>query len=485
MKTYQDLLNLGENNEDRMNFVQKVINDHINSEEHRTAVKAELYYRHLNPTIMNAQKLMYNLLGQAVPDNYSANNKIPCRYYFYFITQAVQFLLGNGVSFSDENTGDKLGKGFDKIVQRLATKALNGGVAYGFWNNDHLEIMGVSNTDKEPAFAPLYDEENGALRAGVRYWQVDASKPLRATLFEEDGFTEYIKRKGEDMTILQDKRDYVQIVERSEVSGTTIYNGGNYPGFPVIPLYNVNKQSELVGNQETLDAYDLMASALVNNVDDGNLIYWVLKNCGGMDDIDDVKFVERLKTLHVAHADGDDGSSIEAHTIEAPFTANETALERLRSQLFDDFMALDVKEIAGGATTATQIEAAYEPLNAKADLFEYQVTEFIDQLLSLLGIDDEPTYTRSMIVNQQETIQNILSAATYLSEEYVTKKILEVLGDADKVEDVMVQKVDEDMGRYETEETLNGGQSAQPDGQEAGGNGEAPDGNIQQVAEGA
>lgn len=447
MKTYQDLLAVGAVEADRMDFLLKVVREHQQSDTYKTAVDADLYYKHQNPTIMKAQKIVYNMLGQAVHDEYSANNKIPCRYYFYFITQAVQFLLGNGVSFSEDSTVEKLGKGFDKAVQRIATKALNGGVAYGFWNADHIEVLGVTCTDGEPAFAPLYDEENGALRAGVRFWQVDADKPLRLTLFEEDGFTEYIKRKDEEITVLQEKRDYMQIVEQSEASGTTIYNGGNYPAFPVIPLFNVNHQSELVGNRETLDAYDLMASALVNNVDEGNLIYWVLKNCGGMDDIDDAKFVDRLKTIHVAHADGDDGSSIEAHTIEAPFQANEAALERLRGQLFDDFMALDVKQIAGGATTATQIEAAYEPLNSKADMFEYQVTEFIEALLRLLGIDDAPTYTRSMIVNQQETIQNVLSAASYLSEEYVAQKILEVLGDADKLEDVLLQKDMTDVDR--------------------------------------
>ena len=166
-----------------------------------------------------------------------------------------------------------------------------------------------------------------------------------------------------------------------------------------------------------------------------------------MDDIDDVKFVERLKTMHVAHADGDEGAGIEAHTVEAPFTANETALETLRSQLFDDFMALDVKAIAGGAVTATQIMAAYEPLNSKADLFEYQVTEFIDNLLTLLGIDDEPTYTRSMIINQQETITNVLNASSYLSEDYVTQKILEVMGDKDKAEDVIAQRIGENVSR--------------------------------------
>lgn len=472
MKTYQDLIAVGAAEDDRMNFVLKVISDHKNSEAYRIALDADMYYRHLNPTIMRAQKVVYDLLGRAVHDDYAANNKIPCRYYFYFITQAVQFLLGNGVSFTDETTIDKLGKKFDLQLQRAATLALNGGVSYGFWNMDHLDVFGIASAVGEPVFVPLYDEENGALRAGVRFWQIDESKPLRATLYEEDGFTEYIKRKSEDMQVLEEKRDYIQIVEKSEATGTEIYNGGNYPGFPIIPLFNTNKQSEIVGNRETLDAYDLMASALVNNVDEGNLIYWVIKNAGGMDDLDDTKFVQRLKTLHVAHADGDAGTEVDAHTIEAPFQANEVALERLRSQLFDDFMALDVRQIAGGAVTATQILAAYEPLNQKTDLLETQVTDFVENLLTLLGIDDVPTYTRSMIVNQSETIQNVLSAASYLSEEYVTKKVLEILGDVDKAEDVMLQKVDEDMGRFE-EGVEDDGSGAQANGQETGGDGEA------------
>lgn len=437
MKTYQDLVSLGNDEKERMDFVLKVIADHKNSALYRIACDADMYYRHLNPTIMRAQKIMYDLLGQAVPDPISANNKIPCRFYFYFITQLVQFLLGNGISFGEQSTSDKLGKKFDKEVQNAAVKALNAGVAFGFWNVDHLDVFGVSDAGGEPAFAPIYDEENGALRAGVRFWQVADGKPLRATLYEEDGFTEYIRRKGEEITVLREKRDYIQIVAQSEAGGENIYNGGNYETFPIVPLFNTNKQSELIGARETLDAYDLMASALVNNVDDGNLIYWIIKNANGMDDMDDVKFVQRLKTMHVAHADGDQGADVDAHSIEAPFEANEVALDRLRRQLFDDFMALDVKEISGGAATATQIKAAYEPLNAKADLFETQVTDFIENVLALIGIDDEPTYTRSMIVNQQEMVQTLLMAAQNLPDDYVTKKILEIFGDIDKAEEII------------------------------------------------
>ena len=444
MKTFNDLLALGDNEKARMDFVIAAINDHKSSTMYQIAVDADMYYRHLNPTIMRAQKFVYDLMGRAHVDEWSANNKIPSRYYFYFVTQGVQFLLGNGISFADDKTKERLGKNFDSVVQKAATDALNGGVSFGFWNNDHLEQFSLTE------FVPLYDEENGALAAGVRFWQVASDKPLRATLYEMDGYTEYIRRKGEDITTLQEKRPYIQIVAQSEASGTEILDGQNYPGFPIVPLFNTNRQSELVGSRETIDAYDLMASALINNIDDANLIYWVIRNAGGMDDMDDAKFVQRLKTLHVAHLEGDE--QVDEHQIDVPFQASEVALNRLRGQLFDDFMALDVKEISGGAATATQIKAAYEPLNAKTDLFEYQVTEFINGILDIVGIEDEPTYTRSLIVNQQEMIQNLVASAEYLSADYITRKVLEILGDIDKADEVMEQKLVDETSRYRNEQ---------------------------------
>lgn len=443
MKTFQDLQAVGQEEKARMDFILQAINEHKSSTMYQIAVDSDMYYRHLNPTIMRAQKFVYDLMGRAHVDEWSANNKIPSRYYFYFITQAVQFLLGNGVSFADDKTKERLGKNFDSVVQKAATDALNGGVSFGFWNNDHLEQFSLTE------FVPLYDEENGALAAGVRFWQVASDKPLRATLYEMDGYTEYIRRKDEDITTLQEKRPYIQIVAQSEASGMEILDGQNYPGFPIVPLFNTNRQSELVGSKETIDAYDLMASALINNIDDANLIYWVIRNAGGMDDMDDAKFVQRLKTLHVAHLEGDE--QVDEHQIDVPFQASEVALNRLRGQLFDDFMALDVKEISGGAATATQIKAAYEPLNAKTDLFEYQVTEFIDGILAIVGIEDEPTYTRSLIVNQQEMIQNLVTSAEYLSADYITRKVLEILGDIDKADEVMEQKLVDETSRYRNE----------------------------------
>ena len=100
-------------------------------------------------------------------------------------------------------------------------------------------------------------------------------------------------------------------------------------------------------------------------------------------------------------------------------------------------MALDVEQIASGNVTATQIKAAYDPLNEKTDRFEYCVTQFIDKILSLAGIDDNPTYTRSKIANTSEEITTVIQSSGVLPNDYVVEKIVTLLGDKDRVPEVL------------------------------------------------
>jgi hypothetical protein len=249
------------------------------------------------------------------------------------------------------------------------------------------------------------------------------------------------------------KRAYKQIIRKSEVEGETILDGENYPGFPIVPLWNVNRQSDLVGNRGTIDAYDLMVSGLINNVSSGEFLYWVLTNCDGMSDADVAKFIEQLTVTHFAKMDNtDEGSKAEAHKAEVPFAANSEAIARLTDRLYADFMALRVESISAGSVTATQIVAAYEPINQKTDQFEYQVTDFIQGVLELAGIEDEPTYTRSQMSNQSEMLEMVLQCAEYLDDEYITTKLLTLLGDADKVDEVLKRKDAESADRYKQQE---------------------------------
>ena len=111
-----------------------------------------------------------------------------------------------------------------------------------------------------------------------------------------------------------------------------------------------------------------------------------------------------------------------------------------------------MKEIAGGAVTATQIEAAYEPLNSKCDQFEFCVIDFVNRILALAGIDDEVSFVRSKIVNTNEEIQTLVGSAEHLSSEYVTKRILTLLGDPDEFGKVWADMIAEDANRFNADE---------------------------------
>lgn len=463
MKTYQDLLAAGESEQERIKFILACINDHKSSGAYKLAVDAQLYYNGENPTINRYEKLLYDFQGRAHVDLFSANHKIASRFFGFSVDQESSYLLGNGVTFGKNTTKKKLGADFDLRCLDAARYALVGGVSFGLWNLDRVQVFKLTE------FVPLYDEEDGALKAGVRFWQVDKDKPLRATLYELDGYTDYYQPKNKSMELRTPKRPYKQIVRSSAVYGEQIFDGENYPGFPIVPLKNgENALSELVGKRNTVDALDLCTSNMVNNVDEGNLIYWVLTNCGGMDDLDDAKFIERLRTTHVAHADGTDGSGgAEPHSVEAPFEGTSAAIDMLTKKLYTDFQCFDASAVSAGNQTATAIKASYVPLDLKTDKFEACVTEFILGILKLAGIDDQPTYNRNQIINKSEETQTVLLGAQYYDDEYITKKLLTINGDIDQYDEMMKSKDAEDMVRLDAVEVnrdAEAGRSAPDDG---------------------
>lgn len=450
MKTYQDFLEVAEKSDrDRMEFVLSAINDHKNSDLYQQAKIAREYDEHRNVTIITVQKLLYTLSGKAIPDNYSANYKLRSAFFPIFMRQETQYLLSNGVILKNAENKKRLGRKFDNQIQDLARSALVGGVAYGFWNLDHLEVFTALE------LVPLLDEENGSLRAGIRFWQVAANKPLRATLYEPDGFTQFIRRSGKEMEILAPKRGYISVEASSEVDGTEILEYQNYPGFPIIPMYgNRARQSELVGQREAIDCYDLIKSGFADTVDEASIIYWTISNAGGMDEIDMARFKETMRRIGVGLVD-DDGAKAEAHTLTIPVEAREALLSRLSDDLYRDFQMLDTTKIQGGQKTATEITAAYQQMDNKVDEFEYCVGDFLYQLFALIGIDDEPTFTRSKIVNQLEQTQMVLMAAQYLDDETLLGKLPWLT--QEEVTEIMRRKSAEEVSRYAAIDTSDTG----------------------------
>ena len=449
MLTYQDFEKIKDDERERPNFALRLINEHKSSADYKTAKEADDYDRRQNTTIMQYRKMLRTISGKLTEDNVSANFKLPSAFFPRFITQQNQYLLGNGVSFAEQTDTikKKLGKDFDARLQECGRAALVHKVAFGFWNYDHLEVF------KFPEFAPLLDEDTGALRAGVRFWHLADNKPLRFTIYEVDGYQEYARNGDEDIVALSEKKAYITTArgdKRDKEENTQIIDGKNYPNFPIVPLWgNPQRQSELIGIREAIDCYDLIKSGFANDLDEASSFYWIIKNAGGMDDMDLVQFIERIKTVKATAIDSEGGAAAEAHTMNIPYEARRVALEQIKADLYDDFQIVNVALLSAGSRTATEINAAYQPMDNKVDQYEYCVLDFLDSIMQLAGVEGTPTFNRSKIVNQLEQTQMVLMAANFLDEEAVLNHIPWLT--REETQEILERKAEADIQRFMAE----------------------------------
>ena len=93
----------------------------------------------------------------------------------------------------------------------------------------------------------------------------------------------------------------------------------------------------------------------------------------------------------------------------------------------------------------TDGQAAYQPFENKVDQYEYCVLDFLDELFKLVGIEDNPTFKRSRIVNQLEETQMIMTAAQYLDDETILKHLPFLT--PEEVEEIQKRKAEEDLDR--------------------------------------
>lgn len=452
MLTFQDF----EKETDKASFVSNAINEHIHSNEYKIAKSADEYDHQRNETVCNYVRLIFSTLGTPIEDFTASNNKIASNFFHRLNTQRCEYLVGNGVSFSDntreiytddrnktviDQTKEVLGKRFDNDLKELVYNGLIHGVCYGYWAEDtrkgnRLYIFKLTE------FKALFDEETGVMRAGIRFWQIDDTKPMYAVLYEEDGYTKYKSESGfANFVEIQAKKSYKTIVKSSDFDGEVVVGEENYSSIPVIPFYGSRlRQSTLVGMQPGIDSFDLINSGFANDLSDCAQIYWLLENYGGMSDAEIERFRDRLKFNHIAVADTDEGK-ITPYTQEIPYAARKEYLSHIRSCIYEDFGGLDVHTIAAGATN-DHIDAAYQPMDEEADDLEFQIHEFINQLLDLMGIEDTPIFKRNRISNQKEQTDMVLSAAEYLDDETILSKLPFIT--VDEIYSILANKDEED-----------------------------------------
>lgn len=454
--TYQDL----EAATDVRDFIQRAINDHESSAGFRIACEADEYDAQRNVTVNKYMRYVYNVRGEKVEDFTASKNRIASNFFNRLNTQRVDYSLGAGISFvqpdEEQDCGDetkeRLGAKFDHNIHEAAYYACIHGVSFVFWNLDHTHMFKLTE------FVPLYDEHEGTLRAGIRFWRLADSKPLSVTLYREQGYSEWVEdgesgkklvcvtRNGE-RSDAEELRPYKTTVAYVPADGEAkVVGEDNYGVLPIVPMWASRlKQSTLVGMRAAIDAYDLVKSGFANDLHDCAEIYWIVKNANGMNAVDMQQFLDRIKLQHIAKVDNTDGGDVVPYVQEVPFEARQALLKELRDGLYEDFGALDVHTVAAGSTN-DHIDAAYQPMDENASDFEFWVGECIEQVLALAGIDDSPVFTRTRISNQKEQVEMVVQEAQWLDTPTILRKLPNVSPDEAVA---ILQGMDaEDMARY-------------------------------------
>ena len=453
MITFQDF----EVAQNKREFVFNAIARHQCSVEYDIALTADLYDRQQNKTINDYVRTIFTLTGTEIEDYTATNSKIASNFFHRLNTQRCTYSLGNGISFANDDDGvlkKQLGDKFDTRLYEMGYYALIHGVSFGFWNGERLHVF------KMTEFVPLWDENDGTLKAGIRFWQVDPSKPMIAVLYEIDGYTKYKRTQdGTDengaqrykYSTVDAKKPYKVTVRENPAGDVEVVGEENYSALPIVPLYGSRiKQSTLVGMQQAIDSFDLIRSGFANDLSDCTQIYWVVENAGGMEADDLARFRDKMKLQHIVEVDTNDGTKVVPYTQEIPYAARQAYLEDIRTGIYEDFGGLDVHQVDANSTN-DHLEAAYQPMDENADDFEYQLIEFIQQLFVVAGLTvDMPVFKRNRISNTKEQVDMVMLEAAYLDEQTILQKLPNIT--PDEVKEIMDRRAEEDQERFDNRE---------------------------------
>jgi len=375
------------------------------------------YYRTRNTAIMDREKKVY-LEGLGVQSNpFGANHKIPSGHLKKLVDQKVNYLIGNGIYWSDEKQREPIDEyfetSFDEFLNDMAieTSKKAESWAYAYKKNGKLKFIAVPPEQ----LTPIYDEFNELAIMVREYDNV-------RLVYDTDKVIRYEKVKDKGL---------VKISEYGHYTMKQMFNGrqvgepeeNSFGVVPFIPLFN-NKEkiSDLYPIKPKIDIYDIINSDFANNIDDMQEAFFTLKGYSG-DTKNLSKFMTQLKKLKVVPI-GDDGE-VGVHQLKVPVEARETFLNRVQTDIYKDSMGVDLSSLSGSSITNTVIKAMFADLDLKCDGFENEIRKFITHMIDFINMVDGKTLSnlftleRSMIMNQSEFIETILKTLGIYSAETI------------------------------------------------------------------
>lgn len=426
-----------------------------NSQLRKNMDDGENYYSGENTEIMNRKMLIYAETDEGVPyeteDPYKSNNKMASGFLKLLIDQKVNYLLSNDLSLkagNQEAFEDIVGMDFKEKLKSIGKEASKKAVA---WMHIYIGENGDFKKIKIPSeqVIPVYSNfDEDKLDVIIRYYNttgIDKNGELktkrRVEVWDSEEVTYYERFKDEDFYSILTKNDMQRIFGKSYTNpkphfqkeitfGKRVFKSKplSWGEIPFIPLYNNEElQSDLKPIKTYIDAFDKVKSDFVNNLEDFQDIYWILKGYPGENVSEFLNQVKRYKVLKVGMDEPGIQADAKAETIEIPYEARKEALAGIKNDIYNFGQGFNPDNVGDGNITNVVIKSRFTHLDLKANDFEsnlkkffYKMSYFVDKYADIQGMEKpeikDVVFNRANIINESELLDANAGQRTSISE---------------------------------------------------------------------
>lgn len=425
--------------EDVTDVIQNYIYDFESSDKRNKMRLGVDYYRSENTEIMNRRKLIYTEDSEGNPiaqdDPYKANNKLGSGFFKILVDQKVSYLLGNEYTFDvadQDSLTETLPRTMYSKVVKAAREASKKSRAWLQVYVDESGELGVENIPSEQIIPVYKSGSDTDLELVIRYYKVtvmnsdgEVVNVNRVEAWDDEQVVYYQQNKEGGLYYLLDEQQMESIYgkpysnpkyhfEKNLKYGDKItkVEGHSWGQVPFVPLYNNDDEDyDLQSVKRYIDAYDIVNSDFINNLEDFQEAFWILKGYNGENLNKFLQEVKTYKTLKISE-DGD----AKRDTLDIPYQARKEALQGLEKDIFTFGQGVNPNQLGDGNITNIVIKSRFANLDLKCDQFEDEVRNTIMKISVLMNRYREVTnapvievddviFDRSLMVNQVEILK--------------------------------------------------------------------------------
>lgn len=422
-------------------ILKDIIEKDLSSQEKKNMKKGVDYYNFRHDILDRVKK--YRKDGVEIQDLISPNNKLVHPFLKILVDQLADYIAGikPDISTEEEAYQEAIDKFLtDKFYDMLVDWIKNTSKKSIEWFHVYINTKGELKTVIVPAqqIIPVWDTQYQDELVGViRYYKYQLKIGSGETVdrYKVEWWTD------ENVTYYEQLEDELFVFDTSYTvnpsphyiksnSSNNVKLPQSWGRVPFIPLKNNTEgKTDLEAIKPLQDAFDLVKSDWVNDLETYNELVYAIKNLSGSVYNEDSKrgyselrmIVESIREEKAIAVD--DNGGVEVIRSEIPVEAKRELLLMLRKEIFYFGQGVDVGQSEfGNDPSGVSLQFQYAPLDLKADakirklqvaLQEYFwfITEYINrtQKKSYDPANIEVKFNKSIIFNQKELTETINS----------------------------------------------------------------------------